>query len=90
MNQAPQTAEITQAILSFLTRLAPQALADGLSAETPLLSSGVLDSLSVVELMTFVADDLGFEIDDDDFTPENFETVASLVRLIEQKRLQAA
>lgn len=90
MSQTLQTAEITEAILSFLTRLAPQTLADGLSADTPLLSSGVLDSLSVVELMTFVGDELGFEIDDDDFTPENFETVASLVRLIEQKRLQTA
>lgn len=74
------------AILRFVARTAPAKLAGDLSADTPLLSAGLLDSLGIVELMTFVSDELGFEISDDDFTPENFETVGSLVRLIAAKR----
>jgi acyl carrier protein len=74
------------AILRFVARTAPAELAGDLNADTPLLSAGLLDSLGIVELMTFVSDELGFEISDDDFTPENFETVGSLVRLIAAKR----
>lgn len=82
----PGDAEAEAAILGFVARLAPPDLAGSLTTETPLLSAGLLDSLSVVELMTYVSDELGFEISDEDFTPENFENVASLVRLIGRKR----
>lgn len=79
-------AEAETAILAFIARLAPPELSANLSADTSLLGSGILDSLSVVELMTFVSEELGFEISDDDFTAENFDTVGSLVRLIARKR----
>ncbi len=78
--------EAEAAILRFVARVAPAELARDLDAGTPLLSAGLLDSLSIVELMTFVSEELGFEISDEDFTAENFETVGSLVRLIGTKR----
>ena len=82
----PGDGEAEAAILAFVARIAPPELSANLSSETALLGSGILDSLSIVELMTFVGEELGFEISDDDFTAENFETVGSLVRLIAEKR----
>lgn len=45
-----------------------------------------LDSLGFVELKEQVERRFAIAIADDDFTPENFSTVASLTRLIERQR----
>lgn len=43
-----------------------------------------IDSLGFVELKEQVEKRLGIVISDDDFTPENFSTIESLTRLINQ------
>jgi acyl carrier protein len=45
-----------------------------------------IDSLGFVELKTQVEHRFGIAIPDDDFTPENFSTLASLAGLIERRR----
>ena len=45
-----------------------------------------LDSLGFVELKTQIENRYGIVISDDDFTPENFATIASLTALIERSR----
>ena len=50
-----------------------------------LLESGALDSLGVVQLTMLLADEYDIEIDDDDFVPENFESVASLANFVKAK-----
>lgn len=57
-----------------------------LAADTALLSSGILDSLAVIQLMSFIADELGIEIGDEDFTLENFETLGNLAAFIEARQ----
>ena len=51
----------------------------------PLLEGGALDSLGVLNLMMFLAEEYQLEIDDEDFTPENFRDVASLATMIQRK-----
>lgn len=50
-----------------------------------LLESGALDSLGVVQLTMLLADRYDIEIDDDDFVPENFESVSSLAKFVKSK-----
>ena len=59
-----------------------QALAD----DEPLLTSGFLDSIAIVKLLSFIEQEFGVEISDTDFEPENFETIASIATLIERLR----
>lgn len=56
--------------------------AKDLKVDTPLLTSGLLDSLGIVKLLSFIEDEFDTEIDDSDFDPENFETLASIAKLI--------
>ena len=60
-----------------------------LSAQTPLLGQGLLDSLSVVQLMVFLGSELGMEIDDEDFTQDNLATLGRVLALISRKRHSA-
>ncbi|MEJ2408999.1 MAG: phosphopantetheine-binding protein [Novosphingobium sp.] len=45
-----------------------------------------VDSLGFVELKSRIEEIFGIAIGDDDFTPENFSTIASLTGFIEQCR----
>lgn len=73
-------------LTGFLRQTSPAAKAIEFHAETPLLSSGILDSLGILNLMAFLGDELGIEIGDDDFTLDNFETVGSLLTFIRSRK----
>jgi acyl carrier protein len=78
-------AEIEADLQSYLSLRFPHL--DARDAGTPLLDGGI-DSLGILELMTFLAERFGFVLQDSDFEPENFETPAHIVRFIEQKQSQ--
>ena len=59
--------------------------APAITERTPLLSSGLLDSLSVEQLLLYLEDELGVEFEDTDYAVENFETVAAIEGLIRRK-----
>lgn len=59
--------------------------ADTLEPETLLFGSmPELDSMAVVTLAVNLEREFGFEIDDEDFTGEIFETVGALAAFVEQ------
>jgi len=61
--------------------------AASIDADTPLFGSmPELDSLAVLSLVTSLEDRFGFELDDEDFSGEIFETVGTLAAFVEQQR----
>jgi acyl carrier protein len=51
--------------------------------DTPLLT--LIDSFGLMRLVTFLEEDLGIAVDDSDITPENFQTISDVERLIAAK-----
>jgi acyl carrier protein len=74
----------------FFEQHVPAAAREPITPQTALLGTGLLDSLAVIQLMVFLGDELGIEISDDDFTPENLGTVGQLLAFIERKQSPAA
>ena len=66
----------------FLPGEDPDALAD----TTPLVSSGILDSLAMLKLISFLENEFGVKIEAHEADEENFETINDMVRLVESKR----
>ena len=54
--------------------------------DEPLISSGLVDSFSLVDLALFVEEAFGVRIDDTELTAQAFDTVAQLVDLIRQRQ----
>ena len=48
-----------------------------------LLSQGIIDSLGIIKLVTFL-EDIGIKIQDNDIVPENFQTLNALYKLLER------
>jgi len=51
----------------------------------PLIENGVLTSLQTVELVMFLEDRFGINVEDEEFSEENFGTVRSIAELVESK-----
>lgn len=51
-----------------------------------LLGRGIIDSMGVIELLTFVQSEFGITIDDDEITEENFGTLWLIARFVHRKR----
>ncbi len=76
--------EVEAVIHAYLTKRYP-ALAN-LKADTPLLADGLIDSLGVLELMTFMGERFDFEIEDSDFDGGNLANLDSLVRFVVERK----
>ena len=54
-------------------------------AETELLLDGYVDSVGVIQLVSFIAENLGFEVPPEDVTIEHFGTVSLLAGYLDEK-----
>jgi len=55
---------------------------DEVSFDSPLISSGIVDSFSMVSLKRFIENKYSIKLPDDEATPEAFDTVNSICRLV--------
>ncbi len=54
--------------------------------DEPLISSGLIDSFSLVDLAIIVEDEFGVRIDDSELNADTFDTLDALVKLIESRK----
>jgi acyl carrier protein len=57
-----------------------------LDEHTPLISSGIVDSFSMVSLKRFLEKKYAISIPDEDATPQAFDTVAGIIDLVNRFR----
>lgn len=64
-----------------------QYAGDGeLTNDYPLIENHVLDSLGIFQIVAWLEDRFRVEVLDQELTPENFGSIASIARLVESKR----
>jgi acyl carrier protein len=79
--------EIRQYILSeFL----PGEKADNLQDDTPLRTSGILDSVATLRLVTFVEERFGIQVEAHEASVENFDSINSIAAFIDSKKTGAS
>jgi acyl carrier protein len=57
-----------------------------IKGDEPLISSGLIDSFSLVDLAIIVEDEFGVRIDDSELNADTFDTLDALVALIESRK----
>ncbi len=58
----------------------------GYPDDASFLEEGIVDSQGVMELVMFVEDEFGVTVDDEDITPDNFDSVSLLAAYIRRKQ----
>ncbi len=50
-----------------------------------LLAQGIIDSMGILDLATFLETRFGIATNEDDLVPENFQSIATLTAFVERK-----
>jgi acyl carrier protein len=58
---------------------------NGLEESTSFLEEGILDSTGVLELVNFLEEELGINVDDEELIPENLDSINNVSAYIERK-----
>jgi acyl carrier protein len=74
--------EIQNALCDFIVKQFPAFHGKGLEADDSLLEAGVIDSMGVLEIVTFIENELNVVLTDDEMVAENFGSVRALTELI--------
>ena len=61
-----------------------------LGNQTPLLETGILDSLSLLRLMVFLQERFGIVVDDLDLVPEHFASVDTICAYLRSRTEEGA
>jgi acyl carrier protein len=83
--------DVREVIRQFiLTTYLPGESRDNLRDDTPLLTSGILDSLAALTVANFVERQFSIELDVLDTTAERFNRIQDIAATIERKRAARA
>ena len=77
--------DIGKAVRDYIIReYVPEGDDREITETTPLISSGLVDSFSMVSLLRFLEKKYAIHIPDADATPEAFDTITRIVELVQR------
>lgn len=79
-------AQIETLLVDFIAKELLDGDARDLDERTPLLELGIIDSLTIVSLLSFVEDRFGACIAPERVRPEHFVNIAAIAALTERER----
>ncbi|MGA9362880.1 MAG: acyl carrier protein [Bacteroidota bacterium] len=69
----------------LLTEIAVNPSKESLDPDEDLLEQGIIDSLGIMRLVLSLEKTFGIEVIEEDVVPENFQSLNSLAKFVEQK-----
>ena len=78
---------INERIRHFVLEKFPLARKRGLKDGDGLLESGIVDSMGVLEIVSFVEQEFGFQISDEELVPDNFKTIEHLSAFVNARTI---
>ncbi len=74
---------LKQDLMKFIGKnLIPGGEGTEIDDNEPLIDRGIIDSMGLLQIMTFIEERTGVRIPDDEVTPDNFQSVASIDRMV--------
>jgi len=85
-----ETMETTKILKRFIiNEIAAELSLKDLDENQSLLEAGILDSLGIMKLVAFIEAKFLLKIEDDELSPENFETLSDISKMISKKSVSA-
>ena len=80
---------IKQSLSQFIMRHFSQARTRTLADDDPLLESGIVDSLGVLDLVSFIETEFEISVEDEDLLPEYFNSIERIATFVQNKQNEA-
>jgi acyl carrier protein len=78
----PSAEQIEKKVLFWLQEVGGKATGTPITSDTELLENGILDSVGILNLVSYLEEEFGFVVPFEEFVPENFKTPAAIVAMI--------
>ena len=62
-----------------------KGLTEEVTDDRPLIRDGLINSIGIMKLMSYMSDNMQIDFEDDDYKVENFETIGSIVEFLNRK-----
>ena len=79
-----------QLLVDWLRKLPTLTGAVTITADTPLIEGGLLDSIGILELVSFLEERFALSLPLEEFVPENFHTPGDILAMLDRLRESAA
>jgi acyl carrier protein len=79
------TDEMREKIIEFIRDEYVEDESMEITDSTPLITSGLVDSFSMVSLKMYLEEEYGIQMSDAEATTEAFDTVSAIMALVKQK-----
>ncbi len=76
---------IQESVTQFIFSKFPLAKKKGIAPNESLLESGIVDSMGILEIVTYIEDEYSIQLSDEEVLADNFATVESIAELIGSK-----
>jgi acyl carrier protein len=78
--------EISKSLEQFIQEQIIKGQKDvDLQQSTNLIEEGIIDSLGIMKLLTFIEESYDLQISDEELLPENFESLQAICAMVENK-----
>ena len=81
---------VDKELKQYLTQRFFHGDAGKIKDDESLFEQGIIDSLGVLQLVSFLEEHFGVHVDDEDLVPENFDTVNRIREFVESKLVKTA
>jgi acyl carrier protein len=71
------------------SKLLTEAAEVSLQADTDVLRQGIIDSMGVFQVVSFLEETYGIRIEDDEITVDNFQSIDAMVQFVSRKLQQS-
>lgn len=75
----------TKTLTTFVEKELAKGRKTNIQPDDDLLSEGVIDSLGILQLVSFIEDEFKIQVDDEDVVLENFQSIAALNNFLNSK-----
>ena len=82
---SPSIEDIQTTLLEHVLEHFPAARTRGLTLGDSLLDSGIIDSIGVLELVTFIEEHYAIALSDEDMVADHFASIPSLAALVQAR-----
>lgn len=76
------TSKISNKLVAYISSIVDNKYAGVINLETPIISSGIIDSFELIDLALFVESEFNVEIRDTELSASTFDNISQLANII--------
>jgi len=84
-----ESAQIKDQVREFIMKIATRRGVQFVADDDSLTSAGVLDSMGIFRLVTFLEETFAVGVSDEEITSENFQSINAIQEFVSSKRHEA-